>query len=149
MYIVEYYWYKSQAEFSKFLYSLMPFLCYDERGRLGILKGDKNMADVVFTDQNFDAEVLKSNIPVLVDFWAVWCGPCQMQGPIVEEVAEAMAGKAKVGKLNVDENPQFAQKFQVMSIPTLLIFKNGNVVKQFIGVQSKDTLTSELNKVLA
>lgn len=105
------------------------------------------MADVTITDQNFETEVLKSDKPVLVDFWAVWCGPCQMQGPIVEQVAQEFLGKAKVGKLNVDENPQMAQKYGVMSIPTLMIFKNGAVVKQFIGVQSKDVLASELNKL--
>jgi thioredoxin 1 len=106
------------------------------------------MSDITITDANFDSEVLKSNQPVLVDFWAVWCGPCQMQGPIVEEVAKAMAGKAKVGKVNVDENPGSAQKFGIMSIPTIMIFKGGTVVKQFVGVQSKETLTSELNKLI-
>jgi thioredoxin 1 len=105
------------------------------------------MADVVITDGNFESEVLKSDKPVLVDFWAVWCGPCQMQGPIVEDVAKELEGKAKVGKMNVDENPQVAQKFGIMSIPTLMIFKGGIVVKQFIGVQSKETLLSELNKL--
>lgn len=103
---------------------------------------------MVITDQNFESEVLKSTKPVLVDFWAVWCGPCQVQGPIVEDVAKAMAGKAKVGKLNVDENPQMAQKYSVMSIPTLMVFKNGTVVKQFIGVQSKEALVGELNKLI-
>jgi thioredoxin 1 len=106
------------------------------------------MSDITITDANFDSEVLKSTTPVLVDFWAVWCGPCQMQGPIVEEVAKEMTGKAKVGKLNVDENPAMAQKFSVMSIPTLMIFKGGTVVKQFVGVQSKETLLSELNKLI-
>jgi thioredoxin 1 len=91
---------------------------------------------------------MKSDIPVLVDFWAVWCGPCQMQGPIVEDVAVSMAGKAKIGKMNVDENPQVPQKFGIMSIPTLMIFKGGTVVKQFVGVQSKETLLSELNKLI-
>ena len=99
------------------------------------------------TDQTFEAEVLQSKTPVLVDFWAVWCGPCQVQGPIVEEVSTAMGDRAKVGKLNVDENPQYAQKFGIMSIPTLMIFKGGNMVKQFIGVTSKDVLISELNNV--
>jgi thioredoxin 1 len=106
------------------------------------------MSDITITDANFDSEVLKNNKPVLVDFWAVWCGPCQMQGPIVEEVAKAMDGKATVGKLNVDENPAMAQKFSVMSIPTLMIFKGGTVVKQFVGVQSKESLLSELNKLI-
>ena len=105
------------------------------------------MADIVVTDANFEKEVLKSDLPVLVDFWAVWCGPCQMQGPIVEDVAKTLAGKAKVGKLNVDENPTVSQKYGIMSIPTLMIFKNGTVVKQFIGVQSKETLLGELNKL--
>lgn len=105
------------------------------------------MADVAFTDTNFEAEALKETKPVLVDFWATWCGPCQMQGPIVEEVAKAMEGKAKVGKLNVDENPATAQRFGIMSIPTLIIFKGGAAVKQFIGVQSKDVLVAELTKL--
>lgn len=104
------------------------------------------MADV--TDQSFEAEVMQSKVPVLVDFWAVWCGPCQVQGPIVEEVATAMGEKAKVVKLNVDENPMHAQKFGIMSIPTLMIFKNGAVAKQFIGVTSKDVLVSELSKLV-
>lgn len=106
------------------------------------------MSNVVITDGNFDAEVLKSTKPVLVDFWAVWCQPCQMQNPILEEVAKTIDGKVKIGKLNVDDNPNTAQKYMVMSIPTLMIFKNGTVVKQFIGVQSKETLLGELNKLI-
>jgi thioredoxin 1 len=105
------------------------------------------MADITITDGNFEAEVLKSDKPVLIDFWAVWCGPCQVQGPIVEDVATQLGDKAKVGKLNVDENPNVAQQYGIMSIPTIMIFKNGTVVKQFIGVQSKETLLSELNKL--
>src|SRR3990167_4180829 len=105
------------------------------------------MADVTITDASFDEQVLKSDKPVLVDFWAVWCGPCQVQGPIVEEVATALGAKAKVLKLNVDENPVYAQKFGVMSIPTLMIFKGGIVVKQFIGVTSREALVGELNKL--
>jgi thioredoxin 1 len=105
------------------------------------------MADVVVTDQNFEGDVLKSDKPVLVDFWAPWCGPCRMQGPIVEEVAKDVAGKAVIGKMNVDENPETAEKYGIMSIPTIMIFKGGTVVKQFVGVQSKDTLMSELNKL--
>ncbi|MBI3386095.1 thioredoxin [Candidatus Gottesmanbacteria bacterium] len=106
------------------------------------------MAEVTVTDQNFDDQVLKSAAPVLVDFWAPWCGPCLVQGPVVEELAKELSGKATIGKLNVDENPQTSQKYSVMSIPTLMIFKNGAVVKQFIGVQSKETLLAELNKLI-
>jgi thioredoxin 1 len=106
------------------------------------------MSNMIVTDQNFEKEVLKVDRPVLVDFWAVWCGPCQMQGPIIEDVAQTMKGKAKVGKLNVDENPGVAQKYNIMSIPTLMVFKNGMVVKQFVGVQSKETLLGELNKLI-
>lgn len=106
------------------------------------------MADVTVTDTNFDEQVLKSEKPVLVDFWAVWCGPCQIQGPIVEDIAKELGDKAVIGKFNVDENPQFAQKYNIMSIPTLMIFKGGTVVRQFIGVQSKETLLSELNKLI-
>ena len=102
--------------------------------------------EIVFTDQNFDQEVTKSEKPVLVDFWAPWCGPCQMMGPIVEELAKDMGDKAKVGKLNVDENPITAQNFAVMSIPTVMIFKGGKMVKQMVGVQSKDALKEELEK---
>ncbi len=99
------------------------------------------------TDSEFDAKVLQSDKPVLVDFWAVWCGPCIVQGPIVEEVATAVGDKAHVFKLNVDENPNVSQKYGIMSIPTLMIFKGGTVVRQFIGVQSKETLLSELTKL--
>jgi len=104
--------------------------------------------EVTFTDANFDTEVTQSDMPVLVDFWAVWCGPCQMQGPILEDVAKTMEGKVKVGKVNVDENPQVAGKYGIMSIPTLMIFQKGAVVKQFVGVQSKEILVGELNKLL-
>jgi thioredoxin 1 len=105
------------------------------------------MADIVITDSNFDTEVMGQKEPVLVDFWAPWCGPCQVQGPIVEELAQEFAGKAKIGKMNVDENPMVAQKFGIMSIPTIMVFKGGAVVKQFIGLQSKEALQSELNKL--
>lgn len=105
------------------------------------------MAEITVTDKDFGVLVLQSKIPVLVDFWAVWCGPCKMQNPILEEVAKEMEGKAVIAKLNVDENPETAGKYGVMSIPTLLIFQAGKIVKQMIGVQSKETLIEEFNKL--
>lgn len=106
----------------------------------------KRMA-MEFTDQNFEQEVLQSDKPVLVDFWAPWCGPCQMMGPIVDALAEDVKATAKVGKLNVDDNPQIASKYGIMSIPTVKIFKGGQVVKEFVGVQQKESLKGELAKV--
>lgn len=102
---------------------------------------------LVFTGQNFEDEVLKSEKSVLVDFWAPWCGPCQVMGPIVDELATELGDKAKIGKLNVDENSEIAQKFSVMSIPTIIIFKGGKAMKQLVGVQSKETLKEELGKI--
>jgi thioredoxin 1 len=99
---------------------------------------------VKVTEANFDAEVLKSNVPVLVDFWAEWCGPCRMVLPIVEEIAAEMAGTAKVCKVNVDEAPDLASQFDVASIPTLLIFKNGKVVDQMVGALPKVRLVEKL-----
>ena len=107
------------------------------------------MADVKITDQNFKTEVLDAGVPVLVDFWAEWCMPCKIVGPVVEELAVEYTGKLKVGKLNVDENGQTAQAYGVMSIPSLLIFKNGQVVKTMIGAQSKDSFKIEIDQVLS
>lgn len=95
------------------------------------------------TDANFEGEVLKSEKPVLVDFWAPWCGPCQALGPVIEELSKEVTA-VKVAKLNVDENPASAQAYGVMSIPTLKVFKGGEVVKEFIGVQPKEKLLAEL-----
>jgi len=86
-----------------------------------------------FTDANFEAEVLKSDKPVLVDFWAVWCGPCRTIGPVVDELADAFAGRVKVGKVNVDENGGVPSKYGIRSIPTVILFKDGKVVDQVIG----------------
>ena len=106
------------------------------------------MADLVITDQNFKTEVLDANVPVLVDFWAEWCTPCKIVGPIVEELATEYNGVLKVGKLNVDDNGHTAQSYGVMSIPSLLIFKNGQVVKTMIGAQSKDSFKKEIDTVI-
>jgi thioredoxin 1 len=93
-----------------------------------------------FTTENFEQEVLKSNVPVLVEFWASWCGPCQRVAPILEDLDKDVQGLAKVGKLDVDAEYQVADEFGIMSIPTLIVFKHGKVHQSTIGVQSKDTL---------
>jgi len=102
------------------------------------------MSEVIFTDSNFESEVLKSDKPVLVDFFAEWCGPCKIQGPIIKEVAEEISAKAKVGKLDVDANPKMAEKYNVMSVPTIIIFKDGKIVETMNGVQNKEILFSKL-----
>lgn len=103
---------------------------------------------VEFTDSNFEEEVLKSEHPVLVDFWAEWCGPCRMIGPVVEEMASEYAGKAKIGKVNVDHNPEVSVKYGIRSIPALMIFKDGQVVDQIIGAVPKTHLTKQLEAQL-
>lgn len=103
---------------------------------------------VTLTDANFQQEVLESSVPVLVDFWAVWCGPCRAIAPAVEELAREYKGKAKVGKLNVDENQDVAGKFGIRSIPTLLVFKGGKVVEQVVGAVPKSKLVDALNKAV-
>jgi len=107
------------------------------------------MADLIITDSNFQAEVTKSPMPVLVDFWAPWCGPCRAVGPIVEELATEFAGKVKVGKLNVDENQDTAGQFGVMSIPTLLFFKDGKPVDSIVGVKSKEDIKRKMESLLS
>lgn len=111
------------------------------------LRSKKKKMAQEFTDQNFEQEVLKSDKAVLVDFWAPWCGPCQAMGPIIESLAQEMEGKAKVGKLNVDENPAVSQEYSIMAIPSLKIFKGGQVVKDFTGLQNIDTLKEALEKI--
>ena len=99
---------------------------------------------IEITDSNFEEVVLKSNVPVLVDFWAEWCGPCRMVGPVVEELAKEYDGKAVVGKLNVDHNPKVATDFGIMSIPALLYFKDGKVVDKQVGAVPKHVLAGKL-----
>ena len=102
------------------------------------------MAEIRITKDNFEAEVLDSKIPVLVDFWATWCGPCMMLAPTVEEIAKEYEGTVKVGKINVDEEPELAATFGIMSIPTVMVFKNGEVTSTAVGVRPKDALLDML-----
>ncbi len=103
---------------------------------------------VELTDQNFEQEVLKSDQPVLVDFWAVWCAPCRMVAPTVEAIAQEYAGRAKVGKLNVDDNLAVTSRYNIRGIPTLMLFKNGQVQEQWVGATSKDVIVKMLEKHL-
>ena len=106
------------------------------------------MLEIELTDENFEKEVLKSDQPVLVDFWAEWCGPCQLMAPVIEELAKEYDGKAKIGKLNVDNSPNAASQFGIMSIPTLKIFKDGDVVEDLMGVQEKEFIKKKLDNYL-
>ncbi len=101
-----------------------------------------------FTDANFETEVLKSSTPVLVDFWAPWCGPCRMLAPSIEALSKDYDGKVKIGKLNTDDNGETAAKFGIRSIPTLLIFKDGQVVNQLVGALPKDKIAEQLDRAL-
>ncbi|MFI5253024.1 MAG: thioredoxin [Bacteroidota bacterium] len=103
------------------------------------------MKPVVVTDNNFESEVVNSPTPVLVDFWAIWCGPCKMIAPIVEELAEEMDGKLKVAKVDVDANPKISMQYGIRSIPTLLIFNGGKVVEQIVGAVPKRFLVEKLS----
>ena len=108
-----------------------------------------NPSYLTLTDENFGREVLESEKPVLVDFWAAWCGPCRVLGPVIEELATELNGTARVGKLNVDENPATAQQFGVRSIPTVLFFDKGQLVDSTIGVVPKDALQSKLEALVS
>jgi len=103
------------------------------------------MATVAVTDATFDAEVRKSSIPVVVDFWAEWCGPCKMLAPIVDQIADELEGSIKVFKIDVDQDQELTAKFNIMSIPNLLIFKNGTAVDRLVGVMPKEQLLEKLN----
>lgn len=106
------------------------------------------MAEIQLTDDNFEKEVLQSAEPVLVDFWAPWCGPCRMLTPIVEELATEYSGKAKVAKLNTDESPNAATRFNISAIPTMLFFKGGKVEQQLVGVHSKADIKKTLDELV-
>jgi thioredoxin 1 len=102
--------------------------------------------EIILTEENFDQEVLQSEIPVLVDFWAEWCGPCKILAPTIEELANECKGQTKIGKLNVDQNAKVAERYGIKGIPTLILFKNGEIVEQVVGVQPKEKLKELLNK---
>jgi len=107
------------------------------------------MANVIqFDTNNFKAEVVDSDVPVLVDFWAPWCGPCKMIGPVIEELAGDFAGKAKVGKVNVDNNQDLASQFGIRGIPTVMLFKGGEAVQSFVGVRPKEDLAAAITAAL-
>jgi thioredoxin 1 len=104
--------------------------------------------EVTLTDANFDAEVLKSDKPVLVDFWAEWCGPCKMVSPAVSELAEELKDHLKVGKLNVDENPHTSQNYQIMSIPSLKVFKGGKIIGEMVGAAPKPLIEKTIKGII-
>ena len=102
------------------------------------------MAELTLTKNNFEAEVMQSRLPVLIGFWASWCGPCRMLAPVIEQIAEETAGSVKVGKVNVDEEPELAAAFQVASIPTLVVIRDGKITQTAVGVQPKDRILDML-----
>lgn len=119
-----------------------------QKKNINVMKERKNMSEKVIqlTASNFDAEVMKSDKPVLVDFWAEWCSPCRMLAPTVDTIASDYEGKVKVGKVNIDENSGLAEQFGIMSIPTLILFNNGKAVEKSVGLVSKTLLTNMLDK---
>jgi thioredoxin 1 len=126
-------------------YALYP--CYKVQNLI-VIKETCMSSEVTLTEANFDTEVLQSKLPVLVDFWAEWCGPCRMLAPTIDELAIEFSGKAKVGKVNVDQNQMIAERYGIRSIPTLILFKNGTIVEQIVGSQTKEALKGKLIKAL-
>lgn len=114
----------------------------------GIMMSAMQIHHMTLTDENFQREVLESTQPVLVDFWAPWCGPCRVMGPVVDELTEAFAGRAIVGSLNVDDYPALATQYAIHSIPTLLFFKNGKAVDQAVGVVPRQVLAEKLRVLI-
>jgi thioredoxin 1 len=108
----------------------------------------QNRSYLTLTDQNFQQEVIQSSEPVLVDFWATWCGPCKVMNPVIQDLANEYAGQVTVGKVNVDEHPQTAAQYGIQSIPTIKIFRNGKMVDQVIGAVPKNVLVAKLNEIL-
>ncbi len=106
------------------------------------------MSGIIITESNFSQEVLKSDIPVLVDFWAPWCGPCKMLSPVIDELAKDYAGKVKICKVNTDENMNLSSQFQITSIPCLIIFKNGKPVNKIVGFRPKNDIKQEIDNVI-
>ena len=104
---------------------------------------------IAITDDNFENEVVKCKQPVMIDFWAEWCGPCKMIAPTIDEISKEYSGKIKVGKVNVDENPGISGKFGIRSIPTLIFFKDGAIVEQMIGVQPKGSIKSKIDELIS
>jgi thioredoxin 1 len=105
------------------------------------------MSEIIFSDANFESEVIKHKGLVLVDFFADWCGPCKMMAPVIEKMAEEFSGKMKIGKLNVDNNPNISMKFEIQSIPTLIFFKDGEMVDKLIGYQSEEVLRRKIDEL--
>lgn len=111
------------------------------------IKEEDKMAEIKITKNNFNKEVLESDVPVLIDFWADWCGPCRMLAPVIEEIAGEYDGKAKVGKVNVDEEPELASKFGIASIPTIIVIKDKKIVNTSVGYVPKEQITAMLNTI--